>query len=344
MGEGPGLVRLGGDLVEDQATGLVDADAALDQILGEAALEVQPPGQIVNGRDTVALGLAGAGRDGFGIQGLGLGGLGLAARLSRARLRLGRAGLVVGHGDLLGRCRIGCVVGRGGRGRLVGHRGCSFAGFGVPAMEDAVVVFALGAKARGGISADRHGRDLERGPVDRAPKLAPAVGLGDVEPVDLVADRDGPDVPGLDVAPDRLDVGAFADPHLCDAAAVLDPHRTGHNRADDGVERVDLVHLQERRARVQPVEPDMGGVEAQLLVIGLAEEAGAADAGPGRPDHLDGAAVGIGGVGRKLRRPAHGRQFDHFIHGVSPVGRPAPVWFPRRRWPSDRPPARCRSW
>src|SRR5690606_21616530 len=49
-------------------------------------------------------------------------------------------------------------------------------------------------------------------------------------------------------------------------------------------------------------------------VVGLAEEGGAADAGPGRPDHLDGAAVGIGGVRSKLRRPAHGRQFDHRVH------------------------------
>ncbi len=35
MGEGPGLVRLRRDLIEDQAAGLVDADAALDQILGK---------------------------------------------------------------------------------------------------------------------------------------------------------------------------------------------------------------------------------------------------------------------------------------------------------------------
>ena len=116
-----------------------------------------------------------------------------------------------------------------------------------------------------------------------------------------------------------------------DTPAVLDPRRARHDRADHRVERVELVHLQERRARVQPVEADMGRVEAQFLVIGLAEEGGAADAGPGRPDHLDGAAVGIGGVRRKLRRPAHGRQFDHRVHGVSPVGRPAPGHWPRRR-------------
>ena len=49
MGEGPGLVGFRGDLIEDQAAGLVHADAALDQILGEAALEVQTAGQVVDG-------------------------------------------------------------------------------------------------------------------------------------------------------------------------------------------------------------------------------------------------------------------------------------------------------
>ena len=76
-------------------------------------------------------------------------------------------------------------------------------------MEDAIVMFALGAEARGGVGADRYGRDLERRPVHRAPELAPAVGFRDIKPVDLVSDRDRADVPGLDVAPDRLDIGAF---------------------------------------------------------------------------------------------------------------------------------------
>lgn len=159
----------------------------------------------------------------------------------------------------------------------------------------------LGAETRGGVGADRDGGDLERRPVHRPPEFARGLGLGDLEAVHLVADGDRTDVPGLDVTPDRLDVGAFADPHQRDAAAVLDPRRARHDRADHSVERVELVHLEERRARVQPVEPDMGGIEAQFLVIGLAEEGGAANAGPSRPDHLDGAAVGIGRVRRKLR-------------------------------------------
>jgi len=36
MGEGPGLVGLGRDLVEDQPARLVDGDAALDQVVSEA--------------------------------------------------------------------------------------------------------------------------------------------------------------------------------------------------------------------------------------------------------------------------------------------------------------------
>jgi hypothetical protein len=91
-----------------------------------------------------------------------------------------------------------------------------------------------------------------------------------------------------------------------------------NDRADDGVERAQLMHLQERRARVQPFQPHMGGIEAQFLVVRLAEEAGAVDAGPGRPDHLDGAGLRIGRVRRKLRRPAHGRQFDHCLHWLFP--------------------------
>lgn len=48
----------------------------------------------------------------------------------------------------------------------------------------------------------------------RAP---PAVGLGDVEAMDLVVDGDRADVPGLMSRPDRLDIGAPADADLRDA-------------------------------------------------------------------------------------------------------------------------------
>jgi len=137
-------------------------------------------------------------------------------------------------------------------------------------VEDAVVKRMLGAEARGGVGTDGDGGDLERGPVDRPPEFAGGLGLRDLEAVDLVADGDRADVPGLDVAPDRLDIRALADPHQGDAPAILDPGGTGDDRADDRVECVELVHLQERRARVQPVEPNMGRVEAELLVIGLA--------------------------------------------------------------------------
>ena len=67
MGEGPGLVGLRGDLIEDQAAGLVDADAALDQVLGEAALEVQLVGEIVDRGDALALLRAGLGHQRVGV-------------------------------------------------------------------------------------------------------------------------------------------------------------------------------------------------------------------------------------------------------------------------------------
>ena len=75
----------------------------------------------------------------------------------------------------------------------------------VPAMKDAVMMFALVAEARSGIGAHRNGRDLERGPVDRPPELAPAIGFQDVKAVDLVADRDRADVPSLAEPNDKID-------------------------------------------------------------------------------------------------------------------------------------------
>ena len=67
----------------------------------------------------------------------------------------------------------------------------------------------LGAETGGGVGPNRDGGDLERRPVDRSPEFAGGLGLRDLEAVDLVADGDRADVPGLDVAPDRLDIGAF---------------------------------------------------------------------------------------------------------------------------------------
>ena len=58
-----------------------------------------------------------------------------------------------------------------------------------------------------------------------APKLAARFGFGDLKTVNLVADGDCPDVPGLDVAPDRFDVGALAQGRCAD-------------RSDDGVQGV----------------------------------------------------------------------------------------------------------
>lgn len=55
MGEGPGLVRLRRDLVEDQSAGLVDGDAALDEVVGKAALQLQLVGEAVDRGAALAL-------------------------------------------------------------------------------------------------------------------------------------------------------------------------------------------------------------------------------------------------------------------------------------------------
>ena len=91
----------------------------------------------------------------------------------------------------------------------------------------------LGAEACGGIGADRDGGDLEWGPVHRPPQLAGGLGFRDLEAVDLVADGDRADVPGLDVAPDRLNIGALADPDERDAPALEVEHGGRGQPADE---------------------------------------------------------------------------------------------------------------
>ncbi len=59
----PRLLGIGRDLVEDLAARSIERDAALDEIVGEAALEVQATCKIVDGSDTLALGIARAGRN-----------------------------------------------------------------------------------------------------------------------------------------------------------------------------------------------------------------------------------------------------------------------------------------
>ena len=275
--EGAGFLGLCGHLIEDQATCLIDVGAAFHQILGKAALEVQASSQIVDRGNAVALGFARAGRDRLGV------GCGSDVGFLRLRLHAGLSGsdlrLCVG---CLGFCHRGVldsiVVAGGfiGRiGRIVGfvrHRdGSCLSGWDVPAMKDAVVKGRLGAKPCGGIRANGHGGHLEGCPVHRAPKFAGGFGFRDLEAVDLVAYGDRADVARLDIAPDRLDISAFADPDLSNAATVFDTRRTLHDRADHGIQRVDLMHLQKRRARIQPIQPHMGRVEAELFFIGLAE-------------------------------------------------------------------------
>ena len=138
-------------------------------------------------------------------------------------------------------------------------------------------------------------------------------------------------MPGCDVAPDRLDILALAEPHRGDARAVLDPRRARHDRADHRVERVELVRPSgTARRRSAGRDAHAPGSTLSSSSIGLAEEAAPAHAGAGRPDDLDGAV-------RLRRRSAHssaarmstGRSIIVSMHqsvvGLSPVDASAAV-------------------
>ncbi len=181
-------------------------------------------------------------------------------------------------------------------------------------MHDAGVKGFGGTEAGGRVGADRHGGDLERRPVDGAPELTATFGLGHLVAMDLVADGDRADMARLDVAPDGFDVLALAKTHGGDTATVLNARGVGRNGADHGIERGQLVHPQEGRAGIQPLEPDMGRIEAQFLVIGVAEKRHATHPCARRPDHLDGTGVAVDGSRREFGHPAKRRQFDRLVH------------------------------
>ena len=352
MAEGPGLVGLCGDLVEDQAARLVDGHTALDQVVGEAALEVQLLGKAVDRGNALALLRTGLGHQRIRVDAAGLllglrigCGLRLAAGARLLRLlpefgvlRLGR----------LFRRRVGRVAGLlVGLVGVVHHIGPLLDLACGAAMQDAVMEVLVGAEAGGGIGTHRHGGDLERSPVDGAPKLAAALGLRDLVAVDLVADGDRADVPGLDVAPDIADRITLRDPDPGDALPVLDPRRARHDRADHRIEIARIVHLQERRAVVQPFEPHMVRRHAQLLVMRITEERETPHPRTGRPDHLDAPGLGVNRVRGQLRRPAKRRQFDRLLHQwilVRSRRRPGRPDRSRGRLRPGRSPARCRSW
>ena len=69
-------------------------------------------------------------------------------------------------------------------------------------------------------------------------------------------------MPVPDVGPDRRHVLAVAEADAGDTATVLDPRRSGHDRADHRLKRETVVNLEERRAAVEAVKSDMAGVHA----------------------------------------------------------------------------------
>ncbi len=153
-----------------------------------------------------------------------------------------------------------------------------------------------GAEAGGGVGADRHGGELERLPVDGAPDRRLAVGLGDLVAADRVADRDVAHDAGGDVAPDRLDVGPVGEAHrgAADERLALAGDPGALDDADDVAQIPGAVGVEQRRAAVQAAEIDVRLLERQHLVVALAGPGIApAHRGAGRPDHLDGAPLGI---------------------------------------------------
>lgn len=333
MREGPGLVRLRRHLVEDQAPGLVHADTALDQVLGEAAFEVQTAGQIVDGGDAIALGLAGAGGDGLGV----------GCRSGVRHARGGRFGLLAGFG--LG----GDIPGHGGRAL---RHGCLLLHAGVDDL-DGIAGLVGGADLRAGIGGNGHEADLERGPAldDALLDLALRGRFDHLHPLDGIADRD--------VADDA--VADQAEHPVCGLVEPLAGETDGGLALlalDPGA--FDDAHLRMRGPNRMAVERRGPGVEARQVhravadLEDLVEGHGGVPAGPAPPPngraggkhHVDRARLGVDSRGQDGRAPQLHWQGDRGRHdrvGHGPIpslvrmrGRPG-------HW-SGRPPARCRSW
>ena len=211
------------------------------------------------------------------LGGRGRRGRGRSGGLRRRGLGLGFAG----HGRLLGDGRRGAAQEMAGMGDGLGRLRRRLPG---------------GAEAGGGVGADRHGGELERLPVDGAPDRRLAVGLGDLVAADRVADRDVADDAGGDVAPDRLDVGPVGEAHggAADERLALARDPGPLDDADHVAEVPGAVGVEERRAAVQAAEIDVRLLEREHLVVALAGPGIApAHRRAGRPDHLDGAPLGV---------------------------------------------------
>ena len=223
----PGLdrpVALGGPVDQHRAR-LVEGDAPADQVVGDAGLDRELPGRVVDAGDADPLLGDHPPGDVLGdcraISGLIAGpqlrcaihsGRRLAAAGTIGRRRHGDFRGVSGHGFLL---RLhGCVgvcggAGLGRRVRLVHGCGLRLMGGGRPGDEPARNEVLTLAKAGAAIGADRHRRQLHRLPVDRPPDRHLAVLLDHLVGADGVADRDVADDPGADVLPERLHVLAL---------------------------------------------------------------------------------------------------------------------------------------
>ena len=243
---GRGTLRLFGHATEQLFAGLVEAEAALDQIEGDIRAEASDAGRFANGGDVDG------GRRRVGgalLNGLPLiGGAGAGGGSSGGHVTLSFGGNLSGCG--------GCC---GLRGRQIDHAvtGASLAG-----LRGVLRVGHVATEANRRISGNVHQRDLERGPA-RDPvfiRLTIVARLREQALIDHVADRDQRHQAVLDVLPQIFQRGAAADYDVAQQAISFDPGPL--NRADTrqrGIAQrlVAVVIGKHRGTAIEPYEIDL---------------------------------------------------------------------------------------
>ena len=118
-----------------------------------------------------------------------------------------------------------------------------------------------------GVGEDGDGGDFHGLPVHRTSQLAPPLDLGDVVPLDAVADRDGRDCAIHDPLRDRRGIGGRGRSDPSEALATSDPGSAGQNGAHHGFQPPRPVRVQERSACLQAIRLNGAGRDDQFLVI-----------------------------------------------------------------------------
>ena len=274
-----------GELVENDATGFLDGDAARDEIIGKGTLEPEAIGKAKDRRNTLALFRANL----IGIRPSRrrIGRRGIGALVGGMRGRRFRRGMKVldrfVHGGSLHRSGVGSDEFKGKGGRLV-----------------------RSTDLRAGIGADGDEGQFVRRPAFDEPsfRFADTFGPFDAHLVDAVADRDVADDPVGDEREQAI--GGFIDAWLreaqaCAAFALVDPG--AFDDADNRARRPLRMAVEHRRTGIKAREVDgIARDHEDFLVVDRRIKAGpatAAHGGSGAPDDFDGSALGFDGGDRR---------------------------------------------